>query len=99
MGNIKNITFAGPTGVIVPTSKVGMSLSDSGIHIKDNTTQKYIVPSSSFGYSRALVDTQTKLNSAVGASFMNGIEISNLNAANLGATGTSDAKFTITLVM
>lgn len=99
-GNIKNITFAGANNKAVPTSKVGMSGSDTGIRIKDLATQKVIVPSSSYGYSRPLVaDKQTKLNSAVGASFANGIEIANLNAANLGAVGTGDAKFTITIVI
>jgi hypothetical protein len=99
-GNIKNITFAGPTGVSVPTSKVGMSASDTGIRIKDLSTKKVIVPSTSYGYTKPLVaSAQTKLNSAVGASFPNGLEISNLNTANLGATGSGDAKFTITIGM
>jgi len=99
-GNIKNITFVGPTGKPVPSSKVGMSGTDTGIRIKDLSTQKAIVPSSSYGYTRPLVaSAQTKLNSGVGASFPSGLEISNLNTANLGALGTGDAKFTITIGM
>jgi hypothetical protein len=77
-----------------------MSGTDTGIRIKDLSTQKAIVPSSSYGYTRPLVaSAQTKLNSGVGASFPSGLEISNLNTANLGALGTGDAKFTITIGM
>ena len=99
-GTIKNITFAGPTGRAVPSAKVGMSASDTGIRIKDLATQKIIVPSSSYGYRKPIIATaQTKLNVGLGATFGNGIEITNLNTANLGLTGTADGTFTVTLVM
>ena len=99
-GNIKSITFVGANNKPVAAQKVGMSGSDSGIRIKDLATQKTIVPSSSYGYTRPLIaDKQVKLNSAVGATFANGIEISNINASNLGAVGTGDATFTITIGM
>ena len=98
-GAIRDIQIAGPTGVTVRPSKIGVSLSDTGIHIKDNRTKQFIVVKSSSAYTSPTFDTQTKLNSTAGYNFSSGITISNLNASNLDITGNVESKFTITLVM
>jgi len=98
-GAIRDIQFAGPTSVSVRPSKIGVSLSDTGIHVKDNKTKQFIVVKSSSAYTSPIFASQTKLNSTAGYNFTSGITISNLNASNLDITGNTESKFTITLVM
>jgi hypothetical protein len=50
-------------------------------------------------YKRTLTAAQKKLNTAVGMAFSGGVKITNLNASNLGITGTAVAPFVITITV
>lgn len=88
---IKNIQFGR-----APAGKVA---SGTGIMLQDLGDSKFVVPASSSMFKRTLTAAQKKLNTAVGMAFSGGVKITNLNASNLGITGTAVAPFVITITV
>ena len=92
---IKNIKFAKS----IP-AKVG---SGSGIILQDLGDSKFVVPASSFMYSKTLTAAQKKLDTAVGMAFSKGVKVTGLNAGNLGistdkvASGATGIAFVLTI--
>ena len=87
---IKNIQLAN-----APAAKVG---SDTAIKLQDMTDNKYVIPQTSYLYTRSLTPAQKKLDEATGSAFPSGLKIINLNAANLGLT-SSTTTFNITITI
>lgn len=88
---IKNIQFGNATA-----AKVG---SGAGIMLQDLADSLFVVPASSFMHSRQLTKQQKKLNTGKGMAFSSGVKVTNLNAGNLGITGTAEAPFVVTITV
>jgi len=86
---VKNIQFGSAT-----SAKVG---SGTGITLQDLADSKSVIPTTSYLYARALTGVQKKLDMAAGSPFPAGLKVTNLNAANLGITGTAPTPFIITI--
>jgi hypothetical protein len=98
---IKNIQFCNASScsesTLIPISQVG-SFGNSKIHIMNMKNNKMIIPKNSFVYSKLTAGTSgaKKIDAGINRE---GMEISNLNAGNLGLINIGSAAFTVLLTL